>query len=257
MEQRTDHGIDLGFDKPYIVKSTADGGNSIPENGDSKPAGAEPEPKREASTIAGYTTIDPFEFDKFDIIESTEQQTGIDTGNSGTTGTEPKRRGRPRGSKNRDTGYTTQKTTPNLADLEALLLSVHFMGAKLLSAPEWELDKDEAKKLSDAIKEVAKHYSMIMDPKKLALCQLGFCMVGVYGPRAIVTAKRVYGKPKVFQTPPATQPKVFQMPPASQPEASKQAMNGPTTIPTAVVPTIQIMNPSQLWDLPPSDDIDL
>lgn len=79
---------------------------------------------------------------------------------------------------------SAQTSTLNLAGIESVLLSVHAMLAVSISAPEIAIDKDEAKAMSDAIAEVAKHYPMQIDPKTLAWANLASCAAIVYGPRA-------------------------------------------------------------------------
>lgn len=142
---------------------------------------------RSTSTIGGIPFLSP-----------------IDIGAGGTTprsGDSPKRRGRPPGSRNRGVETETQSDLV-LANIEDLLLSVHFMGAKLMSVPELELSTDEAKKLTRAVKEVAKHYNVSMDPKKVAIFQLLCVAGGIYGPRAIMVYQRASKeKPQASVTP--------------------------------------------------------
>lgn len=150
-------------------------GDRKPENGNKEPDG-------------GIPRITPVAFD-------------AGTFDAGTNSGEPparKRRGRPPGTRNANatsTAAETKASTPDLSDLKALLLSVHFMGAQLLSAPELEIDADEAKKLSEAIQNVAKYYPMVFDPKKMAIIQLAFVASGIYGTRAIAIYKRKQAEP--------------------------------------------------------------
>lgn len=57
------------------------------------------------------------------------------------------------------------------------------MGASLLNIAELELDKDEAKKLADGIKEVSKHYPVALNPKHVAIANLVVVAGGIYGSR--------------------------------------------------------------------------
>lgn len=154
-------------------------GNGASSGTESTSSGTESVESGASSTerIAGYSAITP----SYPI-------SGTETGG-------PKKRGRPRGSRNRTTtdtsgtGYTQETgknlATSSIADLEALLLSIHLMGAKLLSCPELELDDAEAKKLSDSIKNVAKYYPVVISAKKIALFDLGATLTGIYGTRVI------------------------------------------------------------------------
>lgn len=118
------------------------------------------------------------------------------------------------------------------------------MGAKLLSTPELELDEDEAKKLSDAIKNVAQYYDFLMDPKKLAIAQLCFCAGGIYGPRMISIVKNsVKTKPGPVRVASIDRTEA----PKPQPSASEVA--------ASVAPADgKIENPSQLWPAGVSDE---
>jgi hypothetical protein len=204
--------IDDGFEQP--VKRSDDG--------DSKPTDRITEPERTTERIAGFDSVSPF-----DIIDNGPERT--DSSSSG----QPRRRGRPPGSRNRNTAQ--EKATPNLiADFESLLLSVHFMGAKILSIPEMEIDAEESKKLSDAIKNVAKHYAVNIDPKKLAWAQLAAAAGGIYVPRFIAASKR---QPK--QPGPVLVPK-------SDAKPGAQPINAP--------PKPKLEVPSQMWDESPADE---
>lgn len=77
------------------------------------------------------------------------------------------------------------------------------MGAEFFKVRELELDRDESKKLSDAITEVGKYYAMTIDPKHLAFAQLGICLVHIYGPRAIAIKRRMDSErgPKLVSEP--------------------------------------------------------
>jgi hypothetical protein len=112
------------------------------------------------------------------------------------------------------------------------------MGAKLLNEPAIELDEAEAKKLSDALKNVARQYQTVVDPKKLALIQLATVGAGIYVPRFIVMFKRkprsVAGEVVDIKT--------------RQPE-QRQAMS---TSPPAQ-PANRPQSPSELWSDPPID----
>lgn len=146
--------------------------------------GRKSEPARDVPKIAGFDVIDPGEF--------------IDGGTADgdrSTASAGKRRGRPPGSRNKQsatTGNTQEKAPQNIAEnLERLLLSTHLMGAAMLKCPELELDVDEAKKLASAIREVSKHYPVVFDPKKMALMELGTVALMVYGTRGVAIYKRI------------------------------------------------------------------
>lgn len=139
-------------------------------------AGGSSEPKSESPKLAGFDLYSPG-----DIIDG-----GTDGG-----GNTSRRRGRPRGSKN-GVRTDTSKTPQNIAEnLERLLLSVHLIGSTILHTPELALDETEANKLASAIREVSKHYNVVMNPKTLALVELSSVAAMIYGTRAVAIYKRV------------------------------------------------------------------
>src|SRR5271170_7829699 len=99
-------------------------------------------------------------------------------------GEPPKRRGRPKGSKNRQSsgGSDTEEKTPLhlTADLESLLISAHLMLASV-TVEEMMIDPTEADRLAKALRELAKFYPMGLDPKKFAWAQFAMAIGGIYG----------------------------------------------------------------------------
>lgn len=184
------------FDEQPATTNGTSGGTDSTGGGIESDQGGIKQPE----SIAGYPAIEP----KY-TISGTEQ---------------PKRgRGRPAGSKNRGTettsgaagtsaGTTKAKeagknlASDSLANLEALLLSIHQMGAAFLSCPELELDEAEAKKLSTSIKNVAKHYPVIISEKKLAWADFAVTAGGIYGTRAVaIFAGAKKKEPKITAVP--------------------------------------------------------
>jgi hypothetical protein len=109
-----------------------------------------------------------------------------------------------------------------------LLLSIHNLGAALTGVMELQLADEEAKRLADGIKEVNKYYGIGLDPKKLAIVNLGIVMAEVYGTRfmayRIRIAKETKEKPKLItleKQPPASQSASPRQQPQSQPKAEK------------------------------------
>jgi hypothetical protein len=123
------------------------------------------------------------------------------------------------------------------------------MGAAILATPEIELDKDESRKLAEAIKDVAGHYALAFDPKKVAVANLLSVAGFVYGPRIIAWRARRKAseglerpaKAQTAESPAAAQSAV----PPSPPPASNGAVKTPTIRPPA-----KQMAPSQLWPEP-------
>jgi hypothetical protein len=157
---------DANGDKPSALPSD---GASITTD---KHEGGNPQPER----IGGFEVYSPSDL-RFDD-------------SSGRSGG---KRGRPRGSKNR--AADAQKTSQSnlIESVESLLLSTHFMLAKLCDVPELELDETEAKRLSEAFKKVAEFYPVGLSPKRLAWTEFCIAAGTVYGPRVVTIYKK---KPK-------------------------------------------------------------
>jgi hypothetical protein len=230
---------DAGFSKPFTGnRDSIESGDTKPPVGDSQ---SERSDERPPGKIAGFDSVSPFDI----LGDASDGSRGGDT--SPGSGGEPRRRGRPPGSRN----STKEKVPPNLANLEDLLFSIHLALGGFVE--EFTLDKSECKDYADALKELAKHYSFIVDPKKMAMINLTAVMGRIYGPRAFVAYKRMTSEK------PAPRPKLVTQP-APQP---KQDVNG------VVNPMVSSMTapapgpkrdpkiaevPSQVW--PESADFD-
>lgn len=172
--------------QPEGTDGSSDTGNGSAEKG----TGSTTVGANDTETIAGIPLIDPI------------AEPGTYRPNSaGTPSGEPDRprRGRPRGPNYKPrttTGSAPEKTSPDLKGLDGLILSAHLMCAKILSVPELELDEAESKRLADSLKEVAKHYSVIMDPKRIAWWEFATTAGGIYGPRVVAIWKNTERKPK-------------------------------------------------------------
>lgn len=102
----------------------------------------------------------------------------------------PRKRGRPRGSRNAAT--TAKQTKQTGSDLTALLMSLHMMGSALLKIDELELDETEARKLGEAIARVNALYDVpILSEKQMAWVNLATTGCAVYGPRLMAYKLRM------------------------------------------------------------------
>lgn len=143
-----------------------------------------------------------------EVIDISQQFRGTDDGDNDSSGiptvepasiiiepdagTGKRGRGRPRGSTN-----AARKQAPKevSADLTSLLLTTHFMLAKLTKVSELELTEEEAKILGDAMARVNREFGVqIMSPKTAALVNLATAGVGVYGPRMMAMANNAKNK---------------------------------------------------------------
>lgn len=171
---------------------------------------------------------------------------GIETADPGTAETgsteAPKRRGRPKGSRNAST-----KATSNLAGLETILLSLHTLGAALFSCPELKWEENEAKEVTKAIANVAQHYPQLeMAPKLVAWINLCLILGAVEGTRILAIGNRL--KKERMARP---HPQLLSM--------SNAARMKPNGVATAIAqePTAKqerVFSPSQFNSKPPLDN---
>lgn len=122
---------------------------------------------------------------------------------SGDTDSPKRGRGRPRGTSS--TGRKG-KASQTSANLEAILFSLHMMGASFLGVPELIISDDESKMLATAINRVSELYDVSIIPEKtMAFINLGIAACTVYGPRVIVVmGNKKKKQPKMVQQNPVT-----------------------------------------------------
>lgn len=75
----------------------------------------------------------------------------------------------------------------SVSGVEKILLGIHSGIVAITKNPIWELQKDEAKALSDATAKVAAHYGAIVDPKTADILVLVGVVAGIYGPRVLAS----------------------------------------------------------------------
>jgi hypothetical protein len=178
-----------------------------------------------------------------DTFDPVTERFRTDTGGSGDSTRRTKtgridrrtRAGRSGGGITDTTGGIGESETPasssvNLekVNLTDLLLSLHAMGAAFLSTPELELDRDEAKKLSDGIQKVGKYYAMAFDPKKVAIAELAIIAGGIYGTRFVAWKNRKNQEGQ--ESKPAPGPTLVQRPAAPEQPAKPLHMTSPSEL---------------------------
>lgn len=96
----------------------------------------------------------------------------------------PKRRGRPRGSRNGTNNRASKTQTSQ--DLGTLLFTVHFGLANMFRSPSLIITEDEAKALGAAVSRVTELYDIAIIPEKqMAWINLIVTAGGIYGPRIV------------------------------------------------------------------------
>lgn len=150
--------------------------------------GNESNPFGIAHANGSIATVDP------GTIGSESPGTGNrgDSASAGFTGTEiPRKRGRPKGSRNRTSADKAAQTVRVDRDaISAILFSAHAMLAGITRTPELALDQGEAKTIAEATSKVAELYDVTADPKTIAWSNLIMTLGMVYGTRIVAINMR-------------------------------------------------------------------
>lgn len=102
----------------------------------------------------------------------------------------------------------TVKHTPAPIDIESLarqLQGLHLMAAEVTHEPAWILTPAEAKNLAVSLAEIARQYSVSVNPKVAAGLQLAGVAAAIYLPRMLaIRAKRETAQREAARSAPAT-----------------------------------------------------
>jgi hypothetical protein len=198
MARRNANGIDRDAESG-IGTPANDTGEATAHRGDN---GTTEQPaEHPAERIAGFDTADPAS------VRNGRNASGNGSANSGTKPTAAQRRkanserakriwrerrAKSASAESASSASGKKKEVPlHLAGIEALLLSVHTMGAAILNVPELALDPKEAHSLAEAVSNVAQFYDIPADPKTVAWINLGMCGMTIYGTRALAYSNRL------------------------------------------------------------------
>lgn len=215
--------------------------NSSIGDGGEKPSGGNAEPVsgiESAATAAeripsGFVPIDP-----------------LNPPDNGSNGDRP-RRGRKPGGKNRPKEEAVQNLS-GLLKLERLLVTGCFFLGNIASAPELYLEESEAAEISEALKELSRHYPIGMSEKTIAWVNFSFAVGGVFGPKVMAISKRP--KPQRVPTPIREAPKA-QGPSNDAPHGMVNGLANPVTGVGEGLETAKV--PSQMWNQPGDiEDVD-
>lgn len=175
---------------------------------DSDPRESKSDSKPEPEVLRGFDSYQPADggFEPIDV--------GTDIGTD-----QPRKRGRQKGWRK------NQQATvpPSLADIDfaSILVGGHSMLAAISGIEELELEKKEADKLTEALRNALKFHPAGISPEKLAYINLTFAIGEIYGSRAMAYRVRKMAE-KAKQPKPA--PPVPINRPAAQ-TAQSQATN--------------------------------
>lgn len=112
-------------------------------------------------------------------------------GDAPGTGDAPKpKRGRPPGP-GKSQGEKGQARNIRASFIEKTLYSIHLGLASVASAPEFKLDKDDAKELADAVAGVLAYYKVTMTPKQEAYALLMEAAAKIYPPMVMTYMMRL------------------------------------------------------------------
>lgn len=116
---------------------------------------------------------------------------GSDSGNDGSAGSvQPKRRGRPPGSRNKSSGSGgtgKTKVSSSVTGIEKTLVSLHLIAATLSGVPEIALEDAEASAIAEGIANVNEHYSIPgIDEGPASIVMLVGTLLAVYGKRWLI-----------------------------------------------------------------------
>jgi hypothetical protein len=207
-----------------------------PTVGDSKPTNGAEEPQGRNETATGFSTVSPIDL---------AAGAGSGGSNGADPGTTPKRRGRIPGSRNKETKAASDLIT----DLTGAICGFNSVLAALTHVPEFEVSKDQAEVLSESVKNFAQHFSVKLDPVKLAGFQLFMTASVVYGPGIAAFYRRSTRVQSLRTELNNLKESVVEMP-KSAPVPSTANRNVDLGRKVAEVP-------SQVWDGAPEDDLSL
>src|ERR1700674_404463 len=215
MAKRTNKPAGFNDRKDEPVQSSALGSDV----GDSKPENRATEPERPVNGAIGFDTVSPIDL-----------TTGGASSSGGSDDGEPRKR-RPRGP-NRP--KETKATADIIGTVTGALIGINSCLAMLTRVPEFNIPEGDVKEVSEAVEELANHYAVTLDPKRLAQFRLGFVMLSAYGPVAAAVWRRGA----------KSQPKEERSRVSSIAEAPRQEPKAART-------------PAEVWDEAPQDDISL
>lgn len=211
------------------------GGNEEPVSGTEGTDATESAPLGKPAT-GGYTPIDP-----------------LSIASDGDNGDRP-RRGRKAGGKNKPKEETVSNLSA-LLKIERLLVTTCFFLGNVLESPELHISESEAAEVSDALKELSKHYPIGMSEKSIAWVNFSFAIGGVFGPKVVAIYKRP--RPRMVPTPirPVEAPPITRKAPEPGPYAAAPATDGmlnglanPVSGEGLTPEHAQV--PSQMWNQP-------
>jgi len=116
------------------------------------------------------------------------------TGSAPSGDSQPRKRGRPFGSRNKRAETGPQV---DLSGLQGLISSGHMFIAALTKNPLWALDEREVKAYAEAVQNVSRHYDIAVQQKTIDHAMLFVVIGGIYGTRIMTMQRMKAEKPAV------------------------------------------------------------
>jgi hypothetical protein len=193
-----------GRPRKAVAGDGASNGGTEPQGGNEESA-SRVESAPDASRISsGFAPIDPLNF---------PADTGSDS--------DRPRRGKGSRGPRKQKEEAVQNLT-GLLKIERLLVTGCYFLGNIANAPELHLEEDEAAEISEALKELSKHYPIGMSEKAIAWVNFSFAVGGVFGPKVVAIYKRP--KPRKEPTPIRVVSPIEPGPFMAQPEPVKSSI---------------------------------
>ena len=194
-------------------------------SGDPKPESRIEDSKRGDEATTGFSSVSPID------LGGASSGSGASLGN----GDAPRRRGRAPGSKNKQTTAAADLIT----DLTGAICVTNSILVALTKCDEFDAPREQVEVVAEKVRNFAQHFSVKLDPVKLAGFQLLVAVGIMYAPGIqAVWQKGVRSRPKLVERPVAEMPK---------PEAERTPK---------VAPKVAQV-PSEVWDGAPEEDLSL
>jgi hypothetical protein len=228
MAKRTTKSNEQPINGITVETDGKSGGNDSVANGDTKSSVGTENAEGGTARVAGFTAVSPIDLGK----PIDPEPTGDPSGAAG------KRRGRPPGRR----AKTETAAADLIQDLTGAICVTNAVLVTLTHCEEFDAPKEQVEEVADKVRNFAQHFSVKLDPVKLAAFQLFVAILIMYAP-GVKALWIKNSKPRL--APVAIAPR------QSKPEAAE--MSHRETNKATARPEV----PSQIWDAEPVEDLSL